>query len=160
MTEFQFTTEELNSEIWKPIAKYEGLYEVSDLGRIRSLQWHGKPRLKVLSPSPNSKGYSVVSLYKNRRPKAHTVHVLVAKAFLRPARPEQNQVNHKDLDKQNNRISNLEWNTAKEDGEHRARMGAAASGSRHGAYTQPHRRPRGDRHGMRIKSLMKQLKCQ
>jgi len=151
MIEQQFTTEELNSEEWKAVPRYEGLYEVSSLGRFRSLRFHGKQRVRLLSLSIGSKGYIVISLYKNKKPHAYNAHSLVASAFLIPNRPEQTQVNHKDLNKANNRITNLEWNTAKEDGEHRVRTGAAASGERHYSQTMPHRVPRGKRHGTKTK---------
>lgn len=151
MTEPEFTIEELNSEVWKLIPGFNDRYEVSNLGRLRSLTYHGKTRIKILHPSPNTKGYVVAGLYEDRVCRSVSLHILVASAFCNRQRANQLQVNHKDLNKQNNRASNLEWNTAKEDGEHRARSGAAAKGSRHGAYTRPDRRPSGDRHGSRTK---------
>jgi hypothetical protein len=108
---------------------YEGLYKVSNLGRILSL-WFGKE--KVLKPGDNGKGYLVVNLHKNRKKKWCSVHRLVAETFLE--NPENKpQVNHKDEDKTNNFVflnkdgsvdkekSNLEWSTPKENSNHGTR---------------------------------------
>lgn len=92
-------------EIWKDIDGYEGLYQVSNIGRVRSLKF-GK--IKVLKQEIIKKGYKRVHLLKNRKMKGYLVHRLVAEAFI----PNNNNlpcVNHKDEDKTNNRIENLEW---------------------------------------------------
>ena len=92
-------------EIWKEIAGYEGLYWVSNLGRVKSLK-HGKE--KILKPWKNTRGYLLVDLYKDGHTKHLLVHRLVAEAFI----PNQNNletVNHKDEVKTNNVASNLEW---------------------------------------------------
>ena len=103
-------------EKWRPVEGYEGLYEVSNTGRVRSVDryvktCYGSYRLhkgKVLSPGIRPDGYLVVSLqYRMFR-----VHRLVAEAFL-PNPDNLPQVNHKDEDKSNNRVDNLEWCTAK-----------------------------------------------
>lgn len=151
MATIEFTTEELEQEEWKRVPGFNDRYEISNLGRFRSLTYHGKPRVKLLHPSPNTKGYVIATPYEDLRPHSISVHILVASAFVKRERPEQKQVNHKDLNKANNRASNLEWNTAKEDGEHRARTGAAASGDRHVSRTMPDRVPRGERHGTKTK---------
>lgn len=93
----------------------------------------------------------ICCLYEHGRPRSIAVHILVARAFCVQGRPDQIQVNHIDLDKANNRAQNLEWNTPKEDGEHRARTGAAAKGDRHGTKTKPHTIKRGDKHWSKIK---------
>lgn len=99
-------------EEWRPVPGYEGLYEVSSYGRVRSLDryvktCYGSYRLhkgKVLSPGIRPDGYLVVSLqYRMFR-----VHRLVAEAFI-PNPDNLPQVNHKDEDKSNNRFDNLEW---------------------------------------------------
>lgn len=92
-------------EIWCPIKGYEGIYEVSDQGRVRSLKF-GKER--ILKPGRNPKGYILVHLYKNREKKWYLVHRLVALAFI-PNPDNLPQVNHKDENPSNNKVENLEW---------------------------------------------------
>lgn len=107
--------------------------------------------MKLLNPSPNPNGYVLCCLYEDGVRHSIAVHILVARAFCIQKRPDQKQVNHIDSTRHNNRASNLEWNTAKEDGEHRAKMGRAAKGDRHGTKTQPHTVKRGNNHWSRIK---------
>lgn len=97
---------ELN-EVWKDIEGYEGLYQVSNLGRVKSLK-KNIIRKQVLGKD----GYLRVTLKHNGKAKTLSVHRLVAKAFLKNVfnYPE---VNHKDENKANNNISNLEWCTRK-----------------------------------------------
>lgn len=92
---------------WMPIKGYESLYEVSDRGEVRSLCGrYGKN--KILKQSVGSKGYLLVTLCDRGKQKTVNVHRLVATAFI----PNPNSfpcVNHKDEDKTNNSVSNLEW---------------------------------------------------
>ena len=97
-------------EHWKAIAGYEGLYEVSDLGRVKSL-WNGKE--KILKPGKNTWGYLKVVLYKDGHGKTITVHRLVAEAFIQNPNNLET-INHKDEDKTNNVASNLEWMSIKD----------------------------------------------
>lgn len=90
--------------IWKEISGYEGLYEVSNTGLVRSL-WLGKKR--IISPG-NCHGYLRVGLYKDGKIKNMQVHRLVAEAFL-PNPNKLETINHIDEDKTNNNVSNLEW---------------------------------------------------
>ena len=94
-------------ETWKAIVGYEGIYEVSDLGRVRSLK-HGKE--KILKPGNNGRGYLFVVLCKDGKYKNTKVHRLVAEAFI-PNPLHLETVNHKDEYKTNNSASNLEWMT-------------------------------------------------
>ena len=93
--------------IWKEISGYEGLYEVSDTGLVRSLKF-GKKR--ILSAGKQRKGYLAVQLYKDGICKNLLIHRLVASAFI-PNPQNLDTVNHKNEDKHNNNISNLEWMT-------------------------------------------------
>ena len=101
-------------ENWKPIRDYEGLYEVSDLGNVRSLD-HEVPckggtrtvKGKVRAPQYNRNGYMIVVLSKANKLKTFTVHQLVAQAFL-PNFQKGTEINHKDGNKANPRLTNLE----------------------------------------------------
>ena len=100
-------------EIWKDIADYEGLYQVSSLGRVKSLGNYKSSKEKILKLKSNKKGYLCVNLYKEGKSKHLKVHRLVAKAFI-PNLENKPQVNHKDEDKTNNKVENLEWMTCRE----------------------------------------------
>lgn len=88
-------------EAWKPIKDYEGLYEVSNLGRVKSTR-------KILKPRDTPNGYYHVGLYKDKKRTEHYIHRLVAQAFLDNANGYR-EVNHIDENKKNNKVSNLEW---------------------------------------------------
>lgn len=105
----EYTDIELKNEKWKDIFGYDGMYQVSDLGRVRSLKY-GKVR--VLRLGKNHKGYLQISLYKDRKVKRFYVHRLVAQAFIENDDESKTQINHRDECKQNNRVSNLEYCTA------------------------------------------------
>lgn len=97
------------NEQWRAINGYEGLYEISTYGRVYGLP---KPTTqgKILKSSINSNGYPWVNLCKNGTQKAHRIHRLVAEAFIPNDNPSiKTDVNHKDGNKLNNTIDNLEW---------------------------------------------------
>lgn len=104
-------------EIWKDIAGYEGLYQISNLGNVKSLNYNhtGNPRL--LSPKNHHTGYKLVMLCKNGHKENKTVHALVADAFI-PNPEEKPCINHIDGNKGNNTVSNLEWATLSENTRH------------------------------------------
>ena len=103
-------------EIWKDIKDYENLYQGSNWGRVKSLdRWvkdtNGSLRFykgRILKPGTNTCGYLQVSLYKNGKEKIFYVHRLVAEAFI-PNPNNLPEVNHRDENKQNNSVENLEW---------------------------------------------------
>lgn len=111
-------------EVWKAVKDYEGLYEISNLGRIRSvsrvIRWgsgKGYDKLiesRILSPSINNSGYEIIILNKpNHKTICRTIHRLVAEAFI-PNPNNLTDVNHKDENKKNNMVENLEWLTHKD----------------------------------------------
>lgn len=95
-------------EIWKDIKGYEGLYQVSNFGRVKSLISKGK----ILFMSTRS-GYFIVNLCKKCKRVSKQVHRLVADAFINNPL-NKNIVNHIDFDRKNNNVENLEWCTQKE----------------------------------------------
>lgn len=110
--------EEYKKENWKPINGYEGLYEISDLGRVKSLRRKKNNKPLIFSNCKNSNGYNAVNLRKDNKIKRFTIHRLVALNFL-----ENNEnkpdVNHIDGNKNNNELNNLEWCTKSENQQHR-----------------------------------------
>lgn len=98
-------------EVWKKVEGFEGFYEVSDLGRVRSWIDSHRNRIaepKILNPANDRGGYLFVNLYKDGRRKTFLIHRLVAQAFI-PNPGNLPQVNHIDECKTDNRATNLEW---------------------------------------------------
>ena len=107
-------------EEWKPIDGFEGLYEISSYGRVKSFKVYQSG--KILKPSPDLNGYLRLSLAKEGKNKYVNVHRLVAEAFL-PRISGKTCVNHIDGNKANNRLDNLEWCTYSENIKHAIRTG-------------------------------------
>lgn len=111
----------VDNELWKDVVGYEGLYEVSNYGRLRSLdrdlvsidgkvvRFEGRMRIA----SDNGSGYLYLPLSKDGVRKNHLVHRLVATAFIENGNPDHDIVNHIDENPKNNHASNLEWCDAK-----------------------------------------------
>ncbi len=103
-------------EIWKDIKEYEGLYQVSNMGRVKSLKRKDASghllNERLLSIAVTHSGYKYVGFYKDNQGKKFKVHRLVAQAFI-PNPSDYPQVNHIDEDKTNNCVNNLEWCSAK-----------------------------------------------
>lgn len=117
-------------EKWKEIEGYEGIYEVSTEGRVRSLArkclgrpgFYAERKSVFLKPGVSKKGYYRVLLSNGMR-KNISVHRLVALAFVEGRTESKNQVNHKNGDKADNTVSNLEWCTVSHNNRHARRMG-------------------------------------
>lgn len=116
-------------EIWKDIKDYTG-YQVSNMGNVRSLNFHQTGKVQVLKLRKNKNGRIYVNLYKDGKKKFCQVHRLVVTAFLE--NPDNlPQVNHKDENPSNNRVDNLEWCTSKYNnnyGSHNQRVSEAKRG--------------------------------
>lgn len=112
----------MEEEIWKDIVGYEGKYQVSNQGRVRTFFRH--PEGRVLSQRKDKDGYMMCSPFKEGRRKVLKVHRLVALSFI----PNPNglpMINHKDENRANNKVENLEWCTSKYNanyGTHRVKL--------------------------------------
>ena len=95
-------------EEWRDVKVYEGLYQVSNTGKVKSLNYRRTGKEKILEGVDNGYGYLRVELCKEGNREQPLVHVLVATAFL-PNPDNLPEVNHKDEDKTNNCVENLEW---------------------------------------------------
>lgn len=126
-------------EEWRPVVGFEGLYEVSSHGRVRSLERrvphkrNGSQlvRGRILKLQPNNGGYLAVQMWRDNQIHRRLVHTVVAGAFMGSA-PEGYEVNHEDGDKVNNRLSNLKYVTHSENNLHAYANGLnPRSGERH-----------------------------
>ena len=100
----------MREEIWKDIEGFEGYYQVSNMGRVKSLNYHRTGKEKILKGCDNGDSYLRVMLYKDGKGKKYRVNRLVAQAFIE--NPDNlPEVNHKDKVRTNNCVDNLEWCT-------------------------------------------------
>lgn len=116
-------------EIWNEIPEFEGKYQASNFGRIKSLNYLRTGKEQILKLLNDKDGYLLVNLSKNGKVKTYKVHRLVWCSFNGKI-PEGKQINHKDEDKTNNTLDNLELVTCKENinyGAHNERMAKAKS---------------------------------
>ena len=105
----------MKTEIWKPIPEYEGLYEVSSLGRIKSLKRKNRLNDKILKPGINNMGYLVVALHRYKTQITWNVHQIVAMSFLKYKPNDLGIVcNHKNFKRDDPRLDNLELITNRE----------------------------------------------
>ena len=109
-------------EIWKDIKGYEGSYQISNRGLVKSLNFNHTNKEKILKDKINRKGYRYVTLYCNSKAKYMSIHRLVAEAFILNPN-NMPQVNHIDGNKGNNTVENLEWCTEKENVQHAIKTG-------------------------------------
>ena len=119
----------LNKVVWKPILGYEGIYEISNYGDVKSLRrYRGNgnggymQKERILKKTKTSTGYYKVELYKNKKRKSYKVHRLVAMAFI-PNPHNKPNINHRDGNPLNNYVGNLEWCTQKENVKHALDVG-------------------------------------
>lgn len=119
-------------EIWKDVVGYQGFYQISSSGKVKSLlrKVSHRGRLltvkeRLLSLCKSGNGYLVVSLCDRVSTKKRYIHSLVAEAFLKK-KDGDNCINHLDLNKENNLVSNLEWTTLAENNRHALRYGKKA----------------------------------
>lgn len=96
----------INKEIWKDVPSYEGLYQASNWGNVRSLNYRHTEKVKVLSPGI-SKDYLLLNLYKNGKKKQFLVHVLIYTSFNGPI-PDGMTIDHINSIKSDNRLENLQ----------------------------------------------------
>ena len=105
----------MQTEIWKDIPGYEGIYQVSNLGNVKSLNYNRTKKELILKKQTNSYGYYHVTLSKKNKRITKTIHQLVAIAFLdfKPCNM-QLVINHKNFDRKDNNLKNLEIITSRE----------------------------------------------
>ena len=118
---------DLPNEIWRDISLYNGDYQISNLGRLKSFK---RCMVKILKPSFNG-NYFFVYLHRNGEAKMHYVHILVAQTFV-PNPDNKPFVNHIDGNKLNNYAENLEWVTPSENARHAFETGLNKSGCENG----------------------------
>ena len=106
--------EDMENEIWKDVAGYEGLYEVSSYGRVKSLNYGGcKGKVRIMKQTFNNNDYLMVGLTKDKKRKKWTVHKLVAQTFIENVENKP-CVDHISTVKTDNRVENLRFVTHKE----------------------------------------------
>lgn len=118
----EFTTDELEHEEWRPVVGHEGRYLVSSLGRVMRTDNPKYPEGQLLGSNSANSYRRVGMVVRSKRWTCRLVHKLVAEAFLGPC-PQGMEVNHKDLDKGNPRLDNLEYVTHQGNIQHAARYG-------------------------------------
>lgn len=119
-------------EEWKPVPGYEGLYEVSNHGRVRSLPRNGTaPEVKIRKTQITKAGYEIVHLSKDNAAKAISVHTLVLTAFIGP-KPDKMECRHLDGCRTNNKADNLAWGTKQQNMSDQIKHGTIARGERCG----------------------------
>lgn len=115
----------METEEWRDIAGYEEFYQISSVGWVRATVYRsGKRHAKgnLLKPYKSKRGYLMYILQRDGKAKGFTAHSLVARAFI-GERPEGLTINHRDGNKENNHVDNLEYVTQKENSQHAADTG-------------------------------------
>lgn len=142
-------------EEWRPVVGFEGLYEVSDMGNVRSLRSG-----KIIALCPHTGGYLMIHLYVSGTRTPMTLHRAVAEAFLGP-RPEGKQIRHLDGDRKNCSLSNLVYGTKLENEADKLRHGTRLRGEqmRHAKLTEADVRQIRARRGERQEDLADEFGC-
>lgn len=109
------------TEVWKAVVGYEGVYEVSSLGRVKRVAPGGNAVVGRIRKPSDCHGYTFVALHRNGKRRPYRIHRLVMAAFIGPL-PEGKQANHKNGDKTDNRPENLEYVTPSENRLHSTRI--------------------------------------
>ena len=123
---YPFTLEDLDGEEWADVAGYEGLYQVSTFGRVKSF-WHGKTAIR--KPWVDKRGYLYVDLYKDGNHERFGAHQLVVRTFI-PNPDNKPEVNHEDGHPLNNYVGNLSWVTSNENHKHALQNGLILNGDK------------------------------
>ena len=140
----------MDDEIWRPVPGYPR-YEVSSHGYLRNAPGASRSRLvKPIKGRATIHGYLQFALYNNAKSKWHTAHRVVWEVFMGPIPPEF-EIDHLNGDKQDNRLSNLEAVTRKENVRRALATGLTPTGDRHWARRMPERIQKGDKHWSRRK---------
>lgn len=119
----------VTAERWAPFPDFEGLYEISDLGRVRSL--HRRNFMGLLSATDDSQGYPVICLNRQGKRHAKTIHRAVCRAFHGEPRPLHREVAHLNGDRPDPRARNLKWCSKGENHFHKRLHGTLLRGSSH-----------------------------
>lgn len=122
---YPFDLKNIADEIWQDIYGYDGLYQISTYGRIKSFK---RKKTIILRPTVTPEGYLRVGLKKNSTSKSYYVHILVGEAFI-PNPEGKPEINHEDGCKFNNHVSNLKWVTGLENKRHSVKLGLHRAGS-------------------------------
>ena len=121
---YPFMLEDLDGEIWRDIKGFEGHYQISNYGRVKSFK---TGEVKILKPHVDKDGYLQICFCDNGKHKWFKIHCLVAMAFI-PNPENKETVNHIDGCKMNNFVGNLEWNSSRENTRHAVNTGLMKSG--------------------------------
>ena len=106
-------------EEWRPVVGYEGHYEVSDRGQLRRIwQCRGTRAGRISGGTVNKGGYVIVTLSRDNHKEMSMLHRIVAQAFIGPRPDDRHEINHKDGNKRNNAVTNLEWVTRSQNNQH------------------------------------------
>lgn len=149
MAIIEFTTDEIATEEWRDVIGYEGIYSISNLGRVRRDKGGCGTRAGRLVKRTECDGYHRVNLSLHGKLKHCYVHHLVAAAFL-PNRPEGVEIDHKDDCRSNSRASNLQYLTHAGNTQKAWATGRCVAGDAHWTRQHPERLARGNRHGSHI----------